>query len=70
MGRDKKRTIIIELGRLKGFSNIRGRHTIRLDNSPEKRNALAQRLEDAGCAVDRVGNDWLSVGDFEAAIEE
>lgn len=69
MGRKQARTVIIELGDLRGFSDIRGRHTIRLDDSKEKRNDLAERLETAGCEVDRTGQDWLNVGSFEERVE-
>jgi hypothetical protein len=60
MGRNPKRTIIVEFGRIKQFSDIHGRHTIRLDGSPEKRQALRSRLSTAGCNVDQSGVDWLS----------
>lgn len=60
MGRNPKRTIIVEFGRIKQFSDIHGRHTIRLDSSPEKRQALRGRLVTAGCDVNQMGTDWLS----------
>ncbi|UVT27707.1 nucleotide-binding protein (plasmid) [Rhodococcus pyridinivorans] len=60
MGRNPKRTIIVEFGRIKQFSDIHGRHTIRLDGSPEKRHTFRSRLITAGCAVDQTGTDWLS----------
>lgn len=64
MGRDEDRTIIVELGQVKVFSDIHGRHVVRLSNDPKPRNALATRLETAGCAVKLVGDDWLTAGDF------
>ncbi|CAH0300374.1 hypothetical protein SRABI91_04522 [Rhodococcoides fascians] len=60
MGRSPKRTIIVEFGRIKQFSDIHGRHTVRLDSSPEKRQMLRGRLVTAGCEVDEVGTDWLN----------
>lgn len=69
MGRDQDRTVLVELGNLRPFSDIGGRHTIRLDNSPQRRQDLAQRLEAAGCTVNREGTDWFNVGDFEASVE-
>jgi predicted nucleotide-binding protein len=65
MGYDSKRTVLIEIGLLRPFTDIVGRHTVRLDNSPEKRKELAQRLKTAGCSVDLDGDEWLTVGSFE-----
>ena len=64
MGRNPERTIIVELGQVKSFSDIHGRHVVRLDNSSEKRQALATRLATAGCTVKLVGTDWHSEGDL------
>lgn len=64
MGRDEERTVIVEIGELRPFSDIAGRHTVRLNNTPGRRKELAQRLEKAGCEVDLKGEDWLTVGDF------
>jgi len=59
------KTIIVELGSLRPFSDIIGRHVVRLDNSPEKRNILAQRLKTIGCYVNLTGTDWLKIGEFK-----
>lgn len=64
MGRDPKRTVLVELGTLRPFSDVAGRHALRLNQSAEKRNDLAQRLKTAGCDVDLGGTDWLQTGDF------
>lgn len=64
MGRNPDRTIIVELGTLRPFSDIAGRHTIRLGNDSAARQELAQRLETAGCAIDLSGRDWHTEGDF------
>jgi hypothetical protein len=66
MGRDPKRTVLVELGTLRPFSDVAGRHAVRLNDTPEKRNDLAQRLKTAGCDVDTTGTDWLRTGDFSA----
>jgi Predicted nucleotide-binding protein containing TIR-like domain len=66
MGRDPKRTVLVELGQLRPFSDVVGRHAVRMNGSAERRKELAQRLETAGCAVNLTGEDWLSAGDFTA----
>lgn len=66
MGRDPRRTVLVELGQLRPFSDIAGRHAVRLNDTPEKRKDLAQRLTTAGCDVDISGTDWLKEGDFSA----
>ncbi|WP_010251017.1 TIR domain-containing protein [Acetivibrio cellulolyticus] len=63
-GKDQNRTIIIEIGSLRPFSDIAGRHVVRLNDTPEKRKELATRLKLAGCEIDIDGTDWLSTGDF------
>jgi predicted nucleotide-binding protein len=67
LGRD--RTVLVEVGRVKSFSDAAGRHVVRYDGSPAKRNALAERLRVAGLLPDTSGSDWLSVGDVSQAIE-
>ena len=69
LGLHAPRTILVEIGDLRPFSDIAGRHTIRLDGSPERRHHLAERLKSAGCPANTGGSDWLSAGDFETAIE-
>ncbi len=64
MGRNPDRTIIVELGIVRPFSDIAGRHTVRLSNDPAARQELAQRLGTAGCPVDLTGKDWHKEGDF------
>ena len=66
----RDRTILVKLGKVKLFSNIDGRHVVKMDNSIQARNALANRLKTAGCAVNTVGSEWLNVGDFERCLCE
>lgn len=68
MGRDSERTIMVEVGDLRPFSDISGRHIVHLDESSEKRHDLASRLEAAGCAVNRNGTDWLGAGRFDSVV--
>lgn len=61
---DEARTIIVRVGDVRSATNLLGRHLLTLDNSPEKRNALAQRLQAAGCVINTTGDDWLRSGNF------
>lgn len=64
MGRHPDRTIFVQVGNVKSFSDILGRHLIKLNNSTEVRQDLANRLKLAGCNVNLEGTDWHSTGDF------
>jgi predicted nucleotide-binding protein len=66
----RDRTILVTIGKVKLFSNIDGRYLVKMDNSIQARNALANRLKTAGCAVNTVGSEWLNVGDFEGCLCE
>lgn len=66
LGRHPEKTILVEVGRLRKFSDIVGRHVVKLTNDYSKRNDLANRLEALGCKVDRQGTDWTTSGDFRA----
>jgi predicted nucleotide-binding protein len=65
MGRDAKRTVLVQVGTLRPFSDVGGRHIVRLNNTSAKRQDLAERLKAAGCDVDLSGRDWHSTGLFE-----
>ena len=53
MGRHPERTVLVELGNLRPFTDISGLHVIRMDGSSQRRQELAQRLGTAGCPVNR-----------------
>lgn len=63
-GRHPDSTILVQIGDLRDFSDIGGRHVIRLHDGVEARQQLAERLETAGCRVDTSGTDWFSEGSF------
>ncbi|RZB35986.1 MAG: hypothetical protein SRB2_02584 [Desulfobacteraceae bacterium Eth-SRB2] len=69
-GTHPDRTILIEVGKVKSFSDVAGRHVVRLSNSSNKRNDIAERLRTAGCDVSKTGNDWLNIGNFEIIREQ
>ncbi len=69
MGRDADRTVLVELGRMRSFSDIDGRHILRIGNAPNQRKELAERLRSAGCNIDLSGSDWYQSGQFVAPQE-
>lgn len=66
LGRNPNRTVLVEVGEIRPFSDVAGRHAVRLTNDVAKRQDLAARLQTAGCDVDLTGVDWHSSGDFTA----
>lgn len=54
------RTLLLEIGALRPFSDVGGRHTIRIvDGGAGERNTIVERLRTANCAVETSGKDWL-----------
>src|SRR5207249_788909 len=47
--RDRRRTLLVQLGPLRPFSDIAGLHVVHLNDTPERRKALVDRLKSAGC---------------------
>jgi predicted nucleotide-binding protein len=68
LGRDARRTVLVEIGDVRPFSDVAGRHAIRLTNDSARRQELAARLKTAGCDVDLKGTDWHTTGDFTAPL--
>ena len=66
-GRDSNRTILVEVGKVRHFSDISGRFILRFDGSAKSRHGLAQRLESLQCAVRRT-DSWLTAGDFTTGV--
>lgn len=63
-GKNPNSTVIVQIGDLRSFSDIGGRHVLHLSNSPASRNEFVAKLANAGCNVDTSGSDWLNIGDF------
>jgi hypothetical protein len=55
---------IVQVGKVKSFTDIGGMHILHLDRSDRARNDLAKRLDGLGCDVDTDGDHWLRAGDF------
>jgi predicted nucleotide-binding protein len=57
-------TVLVQIGKIREFSDVAGRHVVRLSNSTYSRQELATKLQSAGCRVDLSGTDWHTVGNF------
>jgi predicted nucleotide-binding protein len=69
-GRHQERTILVELGSTRPFSDIAGRHMVRISNDAGARQDLVTRLKNAGCTVKIEGKvDWLTAGNFDEALK-
>ena len=68
MAGNQDRTILMEIGPVRPFSDVAGRHAVRFYDSTESRQELAQRLETAGCPVNLKGIRWQTAGDFKSVI--
>ncbi len=64
MGKYQERTILVQVGNLRKWTDVEGRHVTYLNNSYDKRHELAIKLQTAGCLVDLSGADWTKEGDF------
>jgi len=63
-GRNPDSTVLVQLGDIRPFSDVAGRHIVHLSNDPSSRRELATKLANAGCNVDTSGTDWLDAGDL------
>ncbi len=66
-GRNPDRTLLVQVGSVKNFSDIAGRHVVRLTNEEGRRRDLAERLITAGCTVSLEDERWKRTGDFAVA---
>jgi predicted nucleotide-binding protein len=65
LGRHPDKTLLVQVGTIREFSDIAGKHLVRLTNDASRRTDVANRLKKIGCQVDLTGSDWSSsAGDF------
>jgi hypothetical protein len=68
-GKYPARTLIVEFGFNRPFTDTTGRNTIRFSDNPASRKKIADRLKTAGCLVRTdYKSDWLTAGDFASAL--
>ena len=58
------RTVIVLVGDTRPIADLGGLNYVRLDESPQALNKIANRLELAGCKISKTGNDWMSTRRF------
>ena len=58
------RTVIAQLGTVREFSDVAGRHVVHMSNEYARRQELVTKLRNAGCDVDTTGTDWVNAGNF------
>jgi hypothetical protein len=66
----QQRTVIVEIGPAKPFSDISGRSIVRYDGSAEQRHVLVSRLRYAGLEPNTSGTAWLRTGNVTPSIEK
>jgi predicted nucleotide-binding protein len=64
LGAHPEKTVIVQVGKVRPFSDIAGKHLVRLSED-RGRNDLANRLKRLGCPVEMTGDDWMKAGYFE-----
>jgi predicted nucleotide-binding protein len=64
LGAHPEKTVIVQVGRVRAFSDIAGKHLVRLSQD-KGRSDLANRLKKLGCPVVTTGEDWMNAGHFE-----
>jgi predicted nucleotide-binding protein len=67
-GNFRKRTILVELGRLRQLTDWGGLFEVRLTNNVNRRQDLITRLRNCQCIVNDSNNTWQTAGDFESVI--
>jgi predicted nucleotide-binding protein len=65
VGRFPEKTLLVQVGALREFTDIGGKHMLHLGNDAVKRTAFANRLRKFGCKIDLDGADWATTGDFK-----
>jgi predicted nucleotide-binding protein len=69
IGRNDERTVLVQLGDVRPFSDVSGRHVVRLSDRTEKRQDIALRLKNAGCDVNMIGVSWHTAGRFDESMK-
>jgi predicted nucleotide-binding protein len=69
LGRNPDSTVLVQIGEVRQFSDVAGRHLVHMTNDTGARQELAIKLRTAGAAVDLDGRDWMNAGDFSFPLD-
>jgi predicted nucleotide-binding protein len=64
IGTHHKKTVVVQVGNVKPFTDIGGMHIPHFTGDDKSRHDLANRLAEVGCKLNRDGDHWLRAGDF------
>lgn len=61
-----KKTVLVQVGQIRPFSDMSGIHVLQMDGSLDRRRQLATRLKMAGCAINDLdlSTEWHTAGNF------
>jgi predicted nucleotide-binding protein len=68
IGTHHRKTVMVQVGNVKSFTDIGGMHIPYLTGDDRSRHDFANRLADLGCKIDRDGDHWLRAGDFTPTV--
>lgn len=60
------RTVLVEIGATRPFSDVAGRHAVRMTGAPSSLLAFVNRLKTAGCPVNIANPEWLNTERFSS----
>lgn len=63
-------TVLVQFGQIRPFSDVAGRHTVKMVNSVSKRQEFALKLRTAGCSINLDGTDWHASGDLTPPTQD
>ncbi|WP_168724304.1 TIR domain-containing protein [Streptomyces sp. A1547] len=66
---NRDRTVLVEVGNVRKFTDDAGRHAVRFDGGSESRLKLRNALRNAGLTVDDRAHDWMHEGDFSPDLQ-
>jgi hypothetical protein len=70
VGAHNDKTLIVQVGKVKKFTDLGGMHILHLNNTVSSRQDFARRLRKLGCKPDTTGDHWHAAGNLEPAAKK